>query len=215
MDWSWLLPPRCVCCTRRLPGLAAQRLIPAACIRCQPILRSSVSNFAPSIKKIVTAFEYDGDAAFLVKAAKYQPHAPLLTQLGTVLADQSECLKEHDIEAVLAAPSHPKLLARRGLNPARLLAQPLARAWGVPLWEPFRRTSGRAPQAQLSWRERQRSAARSVWCTRNLPARVLIVDDVVTSGSTLLTLANLARTCGATEVFAAVLCRSPRCSVPF
>ncbi len=206
MDWSWLFPTRCVCCTRRIPERSKfNRLISAACIRCQPRLDLRLHHI-PQFSSVISIFDYSRDGAFLMRAAKYHPNAPLLTQLGEALALHYPKTRAAIPEAIVVAPSHPRLLSKRGLNPARLIASPLAVSLEVPLIEPFRRSPVRLPQAQLSRQYRRRSARHSIRCIYELPEIVLIVDDVMTSGSTLKTLAELAMAHGAKIVHAAVVC---------
>lgn len=149
---------------------------------------------------------FTAEAAFLIKHAKYTPNVRLLLELGELLAELA--LPHILLKAthVLAAPSHPKLLAKRGINPARLLAQALARRCGAPLIEPFTRDVGRGPQASLTRAVRARTGARQLGCKGTIGPRVIIVDDVLTTGATLGALAKLARCNGAESVVGVALC---------
>ena len=187
------------------------RLIPAACIRCQPALLPAVIKLE-SIDLTLSVFEYGKDAAFLIKLAKYKPYPQLLKQFGNnlknVIAEASQNSDFPMPDCIITAPSHPKLLRKRGFNPARLIAGPMAEYFKVPLLEPFKRDGRRAPQAKLSLNKRRRNMLPSIHCTAKLPPTVMIIDDVLTSGSTLQTLAQLARKAGAMRVIAAVLCNA-------
>ncbi len=205
-NFSWLFPHRCVCCLGRLNGFSRpQARISSACLRCQPPILVAHHPLI-GFDQLITTMPFTAEAAFLIKHAKYTPNVRLLRELGELLAELADPQIKLRPTQILAAPSHPKLLARRGINPARLLAQALARRCGVPLLEPFTREVGRGPQASLTRAVRARTGARQLGCKGAIGPRVLIVDDVLTTGATLGALANLARRNGAESVAGIALC---------
>jgi ComF family protein len=91
------------------------------------------------------------------------------------------------IDAVVPVPLHPCKLRQRGWNPAALLARPMAAALGVPLrtgW--LRRVRETAVQAGLSQQARAQNVRGAFKAVAAPPARILLVDDVRTTGATLL-----------------------------
>ena len=82
-------------------------------------------------------------------------------------------------------PAHPHRRRARGFDPAELIAATLARRCGLPLVAALRR--GRAPSRQLgASREARREVANLDFCARGTaPERVVLVDDVHTTGATL------------------------------
>ncbi len=109
-------------------------------------------------------------------------------------------------EAIVPVPSHPSRLRERGYNQAEWIAQPLARQLGIPL-QPnlLARVKPRPEKLKLTRRERW-EAVRGAFATTDTAKvdnlRVLLVDDVFTTGATLDACARALRRQGAAEVMA-------------
>jgi ComF family protein len=136
--------------------------------------------------------------------------------LGEALAEPLAacCLPmAESLDVVTPVPLAWTRLLLRGYNQAERVARPLARALGLPC----RRLLGRHPrprQALLSRDERRRNQRGSFTSRSRLPAgtRVLLVDDVMTTGATLAAAALALRRAGAASVTAAVVARTPDAS---
>jgi ComF family protein len=91
-------------------------------------------------------------------------------------------------DLVVPVPQHPKRLRERGFNPAALLARNLARELRIPV-DPvaLRRTRDTPSQTGLDRRQRHRNVRGAIRVHRKLrlPERVWLIDDVVTTGSTM------------------------------
>jgi ComF family protein len=115
-------------------------------------------------------------------------------------------------DVVVPVPVHATRLRERGYNQAELIARPLAKRLGVP----FRsyllvRTRARPDQLKLTQRERWRTvkgayAIRQGTRVDNL--RVLLVDDVMTTGATLDACSRALRSAGASKVVGLVVARA-------
>jgi ComF family protein len=112
---------------------------------------------------------------------------------------------------VVPVPLHPIRLRQRGFNPAALLASALGRERGLPV-DPaaLARIRNTPSQTQLPRSERARNV-RGAFRARNpaLPERVWLVDDVVTTGSTLQEAARTLRGAGARWIVAVCAARTP------
>jgi ComF family protein len=103
-------------------------------------------------------------------------------------------------DAVIPVPLHVRRLRRRGFNPAALLAREVARAAGTRLdCGTLQRWRDTPSQTGLDRAGRRRNVA-GAFCARSAPARVWLVDDVITTGSTLGEAARALRRAGAHEV---------------
>jgi ComF family protein len=106
-------------------------------------------------------------------------------------------------ELIVPIPLHPHRLRLRGFNPAALLAHSLARGYGVPCDAvALVRTRNTPSQTGLDRLER-RSNVRGAFALRReqeLPERIWLVDDVVTTMSTLSEAAFALRAAGAREI---------------
>ena len=105
----------------------------------------------------------------------------------------------------MPVPLHPSRLAWRGFDQTRLLCDAAGRAWGIPVVDALRRVKDRQPQARLH-REARRENVRGAFEARAAAASILrdrpilLVDDVATTGSTLLEAASAAESAGASWI---------------
>lgn len=198
--------PGCARCGVPYPGLAGD-LVCAACRREPPPF-----DFA----RAVAAYR-DGMRA-AIHALKYGRRAAVARPLGRLLAEAGGRLIAPDsrgpaaaVDAVVAVPLHPARLRERGFNQAELLAGTCARAWGVPLVRrALVRTRPTRPQVELDGAARRANVAGAFAVIR--PAalgarRVLLVDDVLTTGATAAAAAGVLRAAGCAAVGVLVLAR--------
>jgi predicted amidophosphoribosyltransferase len=89
------------------------------------------------------------------------------------------------VDVVTWAPTAPGRRRARGYDQAEVLARAVARALGVPARGLLRRTDRAGPQTGRRRAERLARAPTFAVAARRVPARVLVVDDVVTTGATL------------------------------
>jgi ComF family protein len=106
-------------------------------------------------------------------------------------------------DLIVPIPLHPRRLRERGFNPAALLARALAREHKIPAdLVALRRTRETPSQTGLSRVQRRRNV-RDAFCSRGsapLPKHIWLIDDVVTTSSTLTEAATALRRAGAAHV---------------
>lgn len=114
------------------------------------------------------------------------------------------------VEGVVPVPLHRRRLVQRGMNPATELARAAARHLGCPV-DPMALERRRNTPSQTGLPRRARLAnVRGAFRARHpVPERVLLVDDVVTTGATLEAAAAALRAAGARVVAAACAARTP------
>jgi competence protein ComFC len=157
---------------------------------------------------------YHGIIRDLIIAMKYSPSKRLAywgaAQLLANIQSQFAGLRTWD--AIIAIPSSPKNYAKRLFSPSRIMADYIAKSLTIPAAHDilFHRDVAQS-QATLSHAERQSNAQRSLRAnTKNLNnKRILLIDDVVTTGATALSSAQLLLECGALEVDLYSLARAP------
>lgn len=153
-------------------------------------------------------FEYGGAMATAIGRLKYGDRADLGPRLGRAMLPAAERLAGK-VDVVVPVPLHPRRLAERGYNQAALLARPVTRALGA-------RSAPRAlvrhrdtpRQAQLDRAERLVNVRQAFAVTHRASirgARVLLVDDVRTTGATLEACTTALEAAGARDVLALVL----------
>lgn len=115
--------------------------------------------------------------------------------------------KIHEYDALVPVPSSLESLIERGYVPAEEVAREISRRSGVRMRKLLRAASDKQEQKSLSAGERMENARRSFAAAKGARAdgmRLLIIDDVCTTGATLSVCADLLRGTGAAEVSAAV-----------
>jgi ComF family protein len=208
-----LYPPRCALCNRNGAFLcdACRDSLPRAvglrCDRCWLPLRGSeceaCAEHPTALTHLRSVYRYEGGVRTLVHAFKFRGQSSLGRTLAAELA---RCYAEHGLEADVIVPV-PLTTARkrsRGYNQALLLGRDVSRETGVPLYEALRRTGSSTPQAQTATAEQRRlnvvgafEVARPADVTGR---RVLLIDDVATTGATLYACAVELLAAGAVEV---------------
>jgi predicted amidophosphoribosyltransferase len=114
------------------------------------------------------------------------------------------------VDVVTWVPLARRRRAERGFDQARALARAIARELDLPARQLTRRVTNTSPQARRTVDERH-AAMRGVFAPRrSAPARVLLVDDVLTTGATLAACAEALADGGARFVYGAVAARSVR-----
>tara|TARA_R110002096_G_scaffold29497_12_gene88763 strand:- start:5135 stop:5602 length:468 start_codon:yes stop_codon:yes gene_type:complete len=148
-------------------------------------------------------YEFPVDAA--VKALKFRRKLYYAPAFVRVLLESRELLPD-DLDAVLPVPLHWRREARRGFNQALELAKPVAKALDLPLLKTVRRRKATLYQSGLRADARRRNLQDAFDVRKNLCCRhVLIIDDVTTTGATLLQLAKTLQRSGVEKVSALTL----------
>ena len=205
--WSRLRPlrgPLCPSCGLERPE--GTDLLGPARGRCGSCILSD-----RPLDEVRPAVAYDDLARRFLLRAKFAGRRELLIPLGQQL---SRVLHHagfaSDSSCVVAVPSHPWALLRRGFNPALEIARVVAGTLGLPLlrWALTRRL-GAAAAKRLTATQR-RGLANAFRSRRPLGGqRVLLIDDVLTTGATAEGCATALRAAGASKVRLAVWARTP------
>lgn len=170
------------------------------CVECAGELSSGVQpirSLPPSIAAGWTLGPYAGPAGAMLRRAKYAGDVRLVHTLAAWGADQ---LGPIDVDLVVPVPTTWWRKLWRGMNVAEVLARPVAEAAGAPLVEALRRGRGER-RAQLTRRARHEGHAVPVQAAVSLSGRVLLVDDVITTGGTAGACADELLGAGAREVW--------------
>ena len=154
----------------------------------------------------VLRYEFPVDAA--IRAFKFQRRSFYASAFAELLL-LARYVLPRDIDALLPVPLHWLRRARRGYNQADEIAAPLSRSLGVPVIRNVRRVRATPFQSGLDAAERARNLRRAFAVRGDLPYRhILIVDDVITTGATLDTLATVLRRAGTERVSALCLAKA-------
>jgi ComF family protein len=213
-----LLPQRCLVCSRPGSQVCAgctselRRIAPPLCERCGaptawPVRRcAECAGRRLAFDRARAAVEYDEPVRHVVAAWKERGLRRLAAWAAAVVA---EGLPRPDATCIAFVPGDPDRRLRRG-HAAERLANELAELWALPCTPLLRRTRGSVRQRGLTRRERRRNVAGAFLARGPVPARVLLVDDVYTTGATVNAAASTLRKGGARRVEVVTFARTIR-----
>lgn len=206
-----LFPDRCAGCGRT-GSLLCERC--CASLRPYPAQRYALSSRKAGqsslLDQIAIGFVFEGALREAVHTLKYNRVRRMAGPLSELLAQH---LRDHPLpaDALVPVPLHARRLSERGFNQSELLAQHLAARTGVPcMHNGLLRSRDTPHQVGLDAQQRRENVrAAFVWQSSTPPPqRVLLIDDVLTTGATLEACAETLRRAGAREVGALALARS-------
>jgi predicted amidophosphoribosyltransferase len=174
-----LLPDACPGCGE-LRGAHATGL----CWVCRSAL-SGLPRYAPTPWPLAGGWSlgrHGGPLGAAIRRGKYRPDPLLVDALGSMLAEAAHGRLPR-VDAVVPVPVHTVRRLKRGFDQGERLARPVAAALGVPLDRRLWRIR-RGDQAALGEGARLRSARGAFRAADGAPDRVLLIDDVRTTGAT-------------------------------
>ncbi|MEX0749026.1 MAG: phosphoribosyltransferase family protein [Candidatus Saccharimonadales bacterium] len=179
------------------------------CNRLSPSFRTcSRCRKQSQLYRVVVASQYDGLVKELIRYLKYENGIDATTPLARLLATKLVSL-EQSYDVITWAPTTARSFRRRGYNQAAELARALARLMDLPCIETGYK-AGRLRQVGADRKQRLiqvRGSIKLRSTDRVKGLRVLLVDDVVTTGATLNECARLLRAGGAKRVDAVVVAK--------
>jgi ComF family protein len=198
-----LAPQRCAGCDTRV-ALAQD----AFCKACSPLLEETSSAHRPP-QRAASVFVYGGPLADAIVRLKYAGRTEIARALAAPLAEAA-LLYAGTVDRVLPLPLHAARLRERGFNQSALLSHPVARALGVPLdTTSLARMRPTREQASLPRDQRIENVRGAFTVRRALTRqRVLLIDDVRTTGATLAAAAEALERAGCADVKTLALARA-------
>jgi ComF family protein len=170
----------------------------------EPVRLAGVDVWAP--------VAYEGPARALVHGLKFRGAPGLARPLAAQIVANAPPGLLSERAALVPVPLHPRRARARGFNQAERLAAAVAARTGMPVADCLRRGGpARARQMGRGRSERLAGVAGAVALARGArpPRRVVLVDDVATTGATLAACASALRTAGVREVAAVAYALTP------
>jgi ComF family protein len=199
-----IVPPLCECCGRPFASPVSSQAIQQLCRLC----RSKFFAFDQARSFAI----YDDSLFEAIILMKYEE----VTRLGHWFAEciagcVAQELDKWSADAVVPVPLYPERRRERGYNQAELVARPLAKRLGIRLHDHLlTRIKPRPPQLLLSRSQRWKSVHGAYAPSDGVKIdnlRVLLVDDVMTTGATLDACARALKKAGASQVLALTVAR--------
>ena len=220
-----LFPTRCPVCDRIvkpfgekiclecLPKLRA--VTPPWCMKCGKKIQgdeelcTDCKNRNHTFDRARTLYEY-GTAAPSIYRLKYKGRQEYADFFGEEMGKYlGEFIRRVSPDVLVPVPLHRKKQKRRGYNQAACLARALGKSLNLPVDEKLvKRVRNTAPMKRLNPTERQNNLKKAFIIGRNdvkLYDRVILVDDIYTTGTTLDEIAALLKAGGVSEVYCVTL----------
>jgi ComF family protein len=212
-------PPRCVICGcsgyagRDICEICYRELpwIESSCVQCAiPLADGSGEQLkcgnclqkSPDFDHSLSLFSYESNAVSLVHQLKFNEKLACSRLLGNMLADAVQHKGIALPDRVLPVPLHNRRLRQRGFNQSIELARPIARRFNLSLdVTSVGRIHETRPQTGMNKKQRRRNMQNAFRMIKPVEARhVVIVDDVVTTTSTVNELARVLKKAGVQRV---------------
>ena len=228
---SLLYPPSCTICSAPVDQgeylcLECEakfcRIVPPFCEKCsEPFDGAITSTFSCAncahrllhFDAAISAYLSRGIVRHVMLNFKYgrQIHLRHLVARWLVAALDDERLRERPFDAIVPVPLHPAKQRERGFNQAALLAEWLSTHMALTVRPVLQRVRFTTTQTAFDRSERMQNLRNAFRLRKNADvrkSRVLLIDDVLTTGSTLSECARVLKEAGAQSVYAATAARA-------
>jgi len=165
------------------------------------------------LRQARAAYRAEGAVLEAIHRFKYSKQFHWLPRLSGWLADGFErfyATADPVVDVLVPVPLHPLRRRERGFNQAEELARRLGRRYGLPVWKVLERRKATKTQASLRRSERLRNQRAAFALKRGFDVRgrrLLVIDDVFTTGSTINACAQVLHKAGAERIDALTVAR--------
>ncbi len=199
-----IAPPRCACCGLPLHNFEdSEDHLCGNCIQDMPPYAGARS-FG----------YYSGELGKIIQQLKFHGRRNLAGALGPLLtAAFFESWSREEVDCIVPVPLHPKRRRERGYNQSELLARFIARQIAVPCTLALIRTRATLPQVGLTDSERKENVRKAFRCSQPRlisRKRVLLIDDVMTTGATVTSAAQALLDGGALRISVLTVARAEK-----
>jgi len=179
-------PPICYSCDCYLtPGY---KII---CKQCWSEIPEFGGNLDQSLKirsfdKLFILFEFEDKIRQLIHLLKYKQHLTLAKYFASEAALRFSMLKKRYYHEIIPVPLHKTKKRERGYNQSEAIADAMSKIFQIPVNnEHLLRIRHTSSQTKMSKAEREKNVIEAFYCPIKLPERnILLIDDVITTGST-------------------------------
>ena len=217
-----LFPPKCICCDSLMEFDASY---PHICDKCTEKVKISpvrvckkcgrpmdMNAYAPyclycagekvRFKYLVSPLVYDEVGAKLVKKFKYNGRMEIAKSLAPMLWDRiKEYDKDADFDIIIPAPSSKTSGFKLREEHMKVFCEELSRISGVPTKELLFKKEGTKNQNSLNAKERRTNLKGKIKYTGGAYNKVLLVDDVYTTGATASECSFMLKKAGCKEIY--------------
>jgi ComF family protein len=198
----WIKSPLCPCCGR--PFLKSASSSDHLCGEC--LLR------APPFSSARSAVQHSGLVRDRINQLKFGAKLHWVPPLTELLVKTVRGNRQFQVDYIVGVPLHTRRLRQRGFNQAALIAKALGRKISLPVrFDVLIRSEWTQPQTRLSRQERLQNVKNAFTVAKPSEVagcRILLVDDVFTTGTTLNECSKTLKKAGAAQVHALTVTRA-------
>ena len=204
-----LFPPKCAFCRRLVSG--NDDLICPKCKKELPYTKNGGILKGNFFTACVSPLYYENSVREALLRYKFYGLTAYAAPFGKLL---SECVEEYiesQVDIISWVPLSKKRLRSRGYDQARLLAEAVSRELGIPCVPVLRKKKDTAPQSRTGNAEKRKRNVAGAYelIDKNIidGKTILLIDDIVTTGSTFAECARMLGKSGANKVYCAAAAR--------
>jgi len=214
----WIVPGHCILCqapTKRFLDLCADCMhdlpyLNQACYQCALPLKQTIFHTcgqclqkSPAYDRTIALFHYDFPINKLISDLKFHQRLRNASILGRLFSEKLRAAyKDKKLpQYIIPVPLHKKRLRERGYNQALELARPISKALNIPLNNKIcERIIHTLPQLKMDSVARRKNLKHAFSVNVNNITHVAIIDDVMTTGSTVEEISRVLKKHGVTQV---------------
>ena len=201
-----IFPIECLGCGREEEWL---------CINCfKKIMPNIRVIHGKNLDKVITLYSYDNEVIKkLIHGLKYKFMEDLALPLGALLSKELKKMEEQvgKPDFIAPIPLHKKRLLERGFNQAELLALKISECFGWPVEKNVimrsRLTASQVDLDEAGRKENMKDAFSATDLAKALNQKIILIDDVFTTGATMEECARVLKNVGAREVLGLALAK--------
>ena len=211
IDWllDILFPPKCVFC-RRLVG-DPEDLVCPKCKKELPYTENGGILKGNFFTSCVSPLYYENDVREALLRYKFYQLTAYAETFGKMIAECAEEYIDAQVDIISWVPLSEKRLRERGYDQAQLLAEAVSRELDIPCLPTLKKKRHTAPQSRTGNGEKRRkniAGAYEVIDNKRIDGKViLLIDDIVTTGSTFAECARTLGKGGADKIYCAAAAR--------
>lgn len=208
-----LFPPKCVFCGKLTSADSEERYICPECEKALPWTSpSSGVTHGDYFIKCVSPLFYRGAVRDSILKFKFGGKEANARLYGRLIAECLSCHPDIKLDLITWVPLSRRRMRKRGYNQAQSIAESVAASTGIHLWKTVKKIRHTPAQSSLADKSQRRANISGAYMMEKsvdvTGLSILIIDDVITTGSTLSECSRVLLMAGAERIYCATLAKA-------